>query len=72
MEIRKCFACGKTIKGKAFKVDCIDDQKGVEVGPDCYNNVMAQAKHARLMKMENPGYMPRSGGPSLIPAQAAK
>lgn len=64
---RYCFCCGKVLKGKIFLVDCLDDQKGLEVGPDCYKHIVEQAKYAKANNIENPGYMPRSGGPSLIP-----
>lgn len=65
----KCFACGKTLKGKIFYADCSDDQKNVTVGPDCFRQIMEQAEYAKERGCENPGYLPYSGGPNLFPAK---
>lgn len=65
-----CFACGKPLRGKTYRADCIDDQKGVEVGPDCHRHIIEQAEHAKARGVENPGYLPRSGGPALFPVEA--
>ena len=67
METKKCFACGKALKGKIFFADCGDSQKGVQVGPDCHKHIIEQAEYAASRGVENPGYLPRSGGPHLFP-----
>jgi len=51
----KCFACGRTLKGRRFLIDTRDSQTAF-VGPDCFGHVQAAG---------NEGYKPPLGGPRL-------
>lgn len=72
MSTRKCFCCGQPLTGKIFLADCADDQKGVEVGPNCFLYIIGQAEYAKKRGIENPGYTHKSGGPALFPHQAIR
>lgn len=65
--MEKCFCCGRSLKNKPHAVADTKDGQLVFVGRDCARQIVAQAAFARARGVENPGWLHKSGGPSLFP-----